>query len=188
MKNFFLLALASLFLVASPHALAKSSSANKERAEIRKTSQQILKQLYRANPAAKNLIANSAGYATFSNFGMKIFFAGGGSGTGVAVNNRTKHETFMKMVEIQAGLGLGIKKFRLVFVFENDHALNDFINSGWESSAQASAAATDGKHGGANQGAIIVAPGVKLFQMTDKGLALDATVKETKYYKSDDLN
>lgn len=188
MKRLFLLFVTTVLFISSPVVLAKGSAANKERAEIRKTSQQILKQLYRSNPSAKKLIAGSAGYATFSNFGMKIFFAGGGSGSGVAVNNRTKQETFMKMMEVQAGLGFGIKKFRLVFVFDNEHALHDFIHSGWESSAQASAAATDGKRGGAYQGAVIVAPGVHLFQMTDKGLALDATVKETKYYKSDELN
>ena len=31
----------------------------------------------------------------------------------------SKEETFMKMIELQAGFGIGIKKFRLVWVFEN---------------------------------------------------------------------
>lgn len=119
---------------------------------------------------------------------MKIFFAGGGSGKGVAINNKSKSETFMKMIEVQAGVGLGIKKFRLVFVFDTEHALNDFVHSGWEAGAQSSAAATDGKKGGAYQGAMVIAPGVHLFQLTEKGLALEATVKGTKYYKNDDLN
>ena len=30
----------------------------------------------------------------------------------------------MKMVEVQAGLGMGIKKFRLVWVFENSKDLD----------------------------------------------------------------
>ena len=38
----------------------------------------------------------------------------------------------MKMAEIQAGLGLGAKKFRLVWVFENQTGLSRFIDSGWE--------------------------------------------------------
>lgn len=187
-NRLFLSFIACALITVSPPSSAKGSAAEKERAEIRKSSQQILRQLYRANPSAKKMVTSSAGYATFSNFGMKIFLAGGGSGTGVAVNNHTKAETFMKMVEVQAGLGFGIKKFRLVFVFDSETALNAFTESGWESSAQSSAAATDGRHGGAYQGAVIVAPGVHLFQLTDKGLALEATVKETKYYKNDDLN
>ena len=77
----------------------------------------------------------------FSNFGMKILFAGGGSGKGIAVNNATKKETFMKMVEVQAGLGIGVKKFRLVWVFKTEEALNTFVSSGWELGSQATAAA-----------------------------------------------
>ena len=73
----------------------------------------------------------------FSNFGMKIFLAGGGSGKGMAVNNKTKAETFMKMVEVQAGLGIGVKKFRLVWVFQNKSDFDAFVNSGWEIGAQA---------------------------------------------------
>ena len=72
---------------------------------------------------SKEAIQKSAGYAVFSNFGMKIFFAGGGSGKGIAVNNATKKETFMKMIELQAGLGFGVKKFSLVWVFETPAAL-----------------------------------------------------------------
>lgn len=94
----------------------------------------------------------------------------------------------MKMVEIQAGLGMGIKKFKAVFVFQNKSALDAFINSGWEASAQSTAAAIDGNKGVSLQGAISVSPGVWVYQITDQGLALDATLKGTKYYKNDDLN
>ena len=188
MRRTLILCFAALALLSGAPSFAKGSAVEKERAEIRKTSQNILRHLYRAHPSAKKLVESSAGYATFSNFGMKIFLAGGGSGDGVAVNRRTQQEIFMKMVEVQAGLGIGIKKFHLVFVFDNEHALNDFVHSGWVSSAQTTAAATDGKHGASFQGAIPVAPGVHLFQMTDQGVALDATLKETKYYRNDDLN
>ena len=168
--------------------VAAASSKEEQKAEVRKTSQKILNQLYRTKPSAKGAVASAAGYAVFSNFGMKIFFAGGGGGSGVAVNNATKKETFMKMIEVQAGLGLGIKKFRVVFLFETEAALNEFVNSGWEFGGQATAAATDGKSGVAFQGAVSVMPGVWMYQMTDKGLALELTGKGTKYYKNDDLN
>lgn len=94
----------------------------------------------------------------------------------------------MKMAEIQAGLGVGVRKFQLVWVFETDKALNDFISSGWEFGGQATAAAKAGDTGSAYQGAVSVSPGVWLYQITDKGLALELTAKGTKYYKDNDLN
>ena len=181
-----LISLGLLLLVGLP-AFAKGNP-EQGRAEVRQTAQKILKELYKAQPSARKAVESSAGYAVFSNFGMKIFFAGGGSGSGVAVNNQTKKEVFMKMVEVQAGLGLGAKKFKLVFVFNNQKVLNDFINSGWVAGAQATAAATTGGQGVAYQGAASVSPGVWLYQLTDEGLAAEVTVKGTKYYKDDELN
>ena len=180
-------ALSLLAFVGTP-ASAAPNSKEAQRAEIRKTSQQILGQLYRAKPSAKGAIASAAGYAVFSNFGMKILFAGGGTGSGVAVNNATKKDVFMKMVEVQAGLGFGIKKFRVVFVFESESALNEFVNSGWEFGGQATAAASYEGKGSAYQGAASVMPGVWMYQLTDEGLALELTGKGTKYYKNDELN
>jgi len=94
--------------------------------------QGILARLYKAQPSAQAAINSAAGYAAFSDFGMKIFVAGGGSGKGLAVDNKSKKETFMKMVEVQAGLGMGVKKFSLVWVFETPEALRTFVDSGWE--------------------------------------------------------
>jgi lipid-binding SYLF domain-containing protein len=176
-----------LMLMGSSQSYAKDSK-EQQRTEVRKTSQQVLNQLYRIRPSAKGAVASAAGYAVFSNFGMKLFFAGGGGGSGMAVNNLTGKEVFMKMVEVQAGLGLGVKKFRVVFIFETPSAFNEFVNSGWEFGGQATAAASYGKQGTAYQGAASVMPGVWMYQMTDEGLALEFTGKGTKYYKNDELN
>src|SRR5678815_1048407 len=61
-------------------------SKDEKRAEVRKMAQETLGKLYSVQPSAKKAIESSAGYAVFSNFGMKILVAGGGSGDGVAVN------------------------------------------------------------------------------------------------------
>src|SRR5512143_1096826 len=99
---------ACLWLPASAVAATKAE----QQAEVRKMESETLARLYKAAPGSKAAIEKSAGYAVFSNFGMKILFAGGGRGEGVAVDNRTKKAVFMKMAEVQAGLGLGVKKFR----------------------------------------------------------------------------
>jgi lipid-binding SYLF domain-containing protein len=156
--------------------------------DVQKMAKETLNQLYKTQPKAKQAVAKAAGYAVFSNFGLKIFLAGSGQGKGMAVNNRTKAATYMKMLEVQAGLGFGVKKFKLVWVFENQRDLNDFINSGWELGGQAGASAKTGETGMALEGAMSVSPGVWLYQLTDDGLALELTAKGTKYYKDDELN
>ena len=183
------LSILSVVLMVSTFALAADQSkVDKERQEIRKRTKEILAQLYKAEPRAKANIQKAAGYAAFSNFGMKIFVAGSGTGKGVAVDNKTKKEIFMKMIELQAGLGFGVKKFSLVWVFEKPDALATFVNSGWELGGQASAAAKAGEKGAAFQDALAIAPGVWLYQLTETGVALELTAKGTKYYKDDDLN
>ena len=167
---------------------ASKEEIKQEKADIRKMGKETLTRLYKVQPSAPKAVSKSAGYAVFSNFGMKIFVAGGGSGKGIIFDNKTKKKTFMKMVELQAGIGMGIKKFRLVWVFENHKDVTEFINSGWEFGGQTSAAAKLGDEGGAFAGAISVSPGIWLYQLTDDGLALELTGKGTKYYKDDDLN
>ena len=61
-----------------------------EKSEIRKMAKNTISKLYKFQPSAKKAISKSAGYAVFSNFGMKIFFAGGGSGKGIVFDNKTK--------------------------------------------------------------------------------------------------
>jgi lipid-binding SYLF domain-containing protein len=180
-------------VLATPLLLATSgvtfgADKAKEQAEVRKAGEDALAAIYKAQPSARKAVESAAGYAAFENFGMKILVAGGGSGKGIAVNNKTKAMTYMRMAEVQAGLGMGAKKFRLLWVFETDKALNDFVNSGWEFGGQATAAAKAGDKGSAYQGAVAVSPGVWLYQLTDKGLALELTAKGTKYYKDGDLN
>jgi len=181
-------ALAAAALALAPAALAKEADKQAKQAEVRKTAQETLNRLYKLQPGARTAVQNAAGYAVFSNFGMKIFFAGGGTGAGLAVDNQAKTETFMKMVEVQAGLGLGVKKFRLIWIFENASDLNAFVNSGWELGAQTTAAAKTGQKGEAFAGAMSIKPGVWVYQITDDGLALELTAKGTKYYKDGDLN
>lgn len=175
-------------LLLATGAASAAPDAETQRKEIRQGSVKILANLYKVQPSARKVVETAAGYAVFSNFGMKILFAGGGTGHGIVVDQATKKETFMKMVEVQAGLGMGIKKFKAVFVFQSKQALDSFVNSGWEASAQTSAAAIEGKRGMALQGAISISPGVWVYQITDQGLVLDATLKGTKYYKNDELN
>jgi len=175
----------ALFL---PYASAIAASPEQQRQEILKMEKETLAKLYDLQPSAKAAISKAAGYAVFRNLGVKILFAGGGSGKGVAVDRKTNTRTYMRMGEVQAGLGAGVKKFRVVFVFENADALNTFVNQGWEFGGQTTAAATTGSEGASIAGALSVSPGVWMYQLTDAGVAVEVTAKGTKYWKDSELN
>lgn len=160
----------------------------KKREKSRKMADKTLQDLYKLEPPAQAAIQKAAGYAVFSNMGTNLFLLSTARGSGIAVNNQTKQETFMKMISAGAGLGIGVKDYRVVFVFENDKALQHFLDSGWSGSGQADAAAKAGEKGGAYSGAAEIAPGVWVYQITKNGVALQLTLQGTKYYKDDNLN
>lgn len=147
-----------------------------------------LAKLYQIHPDAKERISKSVGYAVFSNVGVNLIFVSAGNGWGVVRDNRRRKYVYMKMASAGLGIGLGAKDFRGVFVFTKRDAMDNFIDHGWDASGQADAAAKSGKKGGAFAGAIDVAPGIWLYQITEHGLALQATVQGTKYWKDDELN
>jgi lipid-binding SYLF domain-containing protein len=181
----FLALLACVTALATP---AAETNKEKQQKQIRDMAQDTLQRLYKAEPKTEAAVKHAFGYAVFSDLGVKILFAGTGNGKGIAVNNRDKLEIFMKMLEAQAGLGMGIDKFRVVFVFDNEKAFDSFVNSGWEFSGQSTVAVKTEDQGGAMAGSVAVSDGVWMYQLTDKGLALEISATGTKYYKNDDLN
>lgn len=166
---------------------AKDTPAQKKD-KTRQMAGQTLQDLYKAQPGAKTAVAKSAGYAVFNNMGTNVLLLSTARGAGIAVESKTKQETFMKMISAGGGLGLGVKDYRVIFIFENKAAFDRFLNSGWSGTGQADAAAKAGKEGGAYSGATEISPGVWVYQITKNGLALQLTLQGTKYYKDDDLN
>lgn len=182
--------IASMLVLAllSASTCVRASDDEQKREKTRKKAAEILKDLHKREPTSKSAIEKAAGYAVFNNMGVHVLLLSTARGSGLAVNNKTKQETFMKMVSVGGGLGLGVKDYDVVFVFETEKALAQFLDSGWEGSGQADAAAKAGEKGGAYSGAVEVAPGVWVYQITKNGLALQLTLQGTKYYKDDDLN
>lgn len=161
---------------------------SEERQEILEMRETTLNDLYKELPGAKEVVEDSVGYAVFSNVGINLLAISTANGSGVAHDKETGKDTFMKMFSAGVGIGLGVKDFRGIFVFSTKEALDNFINKGWQAGAQADAAAVSDEKGDALAAAIDVAPGIKLYQLTETGLALQATIQGTKYWKDDDLN
>jgi len=159
-----------------------------KRADVRQISHEVLTELYENDPDLRDVVERSPGYAAFSNRSTKILLLGSEVGYGVAVDNRTGEETFMRMRGIGAGLGMGVTTFRVVFVFHEEDVLRRFIDSGWDFGGDAAAAAQKDETGAAVGGNITVERGMSIYQITDDGLALTGTLGGTKYWKDDDLN
>lgn len=171
-----------------PEGTPSESKVIQARHQVREMAQDALASLYEIAPGTRRTIERSAGYAVFSTFGVKLFFAGGTGGKGMVVNNKTGRQTFMRMLQVQGGLGFGINQNRLIFVFANERALRNFIDQGWEFGGQMNLSAMAGGQGGMFSGAAAVAPGVYLYQLTQTGLSATLTVGGTKFFKDPDLN
>ncbi|HWI13682.1 MAG TPA: hypothetical protein VNT02_05485, partial [Burkholderiales bacterium] len=118
-----------------------TSGPTDKRVEIQQMRSDTLSDLYRAHPSARARVQQSVGYAVFSNVGVNLILLSAMGGSGVAHDNRSGHDVYMKMISGGIGLGLGVKDFRGVFVFSTRKAYDAFVNSGWEANAQADAAA-----------------------------------------------
>ena len=181
--------LASVLVIALLGGCApKGDSVAEKRQSIQAMRSEALAELYKIHPIAKTQVEDAAGYAVFSNVGVNLLLLSTASGWGVLRDKASGRDTYMSMFSAGIGMGLGVKDFRGVFVFTNKDTLTDFVEHGWDANAQADAAAKSEDKGGAWAGAIDVAPGIKLYQITRQGLALQATIQGTKYWKDGDLN
>ena len=169
---------------------AKGDTQDEKRAVVRKDRDEILAKLYAAHPDAKERIQKAAGYGTFNNKNLNLFLLSSGRGYGMVVDKSGK-ETFMSMGSLGGGVGLGAKDLSVVFIFKNADVIKKFVDSGWQFGGEADATAKAGEKGGgvAKEGAVDTGANLfEIYQMTDTGVALQATVAGTKYWKDKDLN
>lgn len=189
MKRILLMLLAVVILLPLTACLTpKGDSPEEKRAAIQRMQNESLAQLYKQRPTAENVVNKAAGYAVFSNVNAQYFFFGGGGGYGIAVNQSSGQKTYMKMAQVDLGLGLGVQDVRVVFVFHSAKALNTFVNSGWEFGAQADAAAKARDKGLAATGEVSIDAETTMYTMSESGLMAKVNLAGTKYWKDDKLN
>lgn len=163
-------------------------SVAEQRRQVMAMESDTLSKLYSQHPGARRHVQAAAGYGVFDASGGKFLWGGMDHGNGVVVDNRSRRRTYMKMFELQPGLGFGYTNFRLVFVFDTREAMNDFVTSGWEFGGRATAAAKDDVQGAAGDLGYNVAPGINVYQLTEKGALVGLSVTGAKYWRNDDLN
>jgi len=166
----------------------KTASEWRDYLQYRRT--QTLDQLFKVEPEARDEINKAKGYATFTSLNVNLIFASVTSGRGILHENSFfgGKDTYMRMAQGGLGLGMGVKDFRVVFIFEDQQVIDKFLTGGWTFGGEADAAFKGGDTGAAKSGAIAVAPGLKVYQLTQSGLALQATVHGSKYWRDPFVN
>lgn len=185
LKNIALGLLMAVFLGAC--ATSGGSTPQEKRAAVLAMKEEVLTELFKIHPKAKAELNSAPGYGVFSNANVNIILVSLAGGHGVVQDNQNGQQTYMKMAEAGIGLGLGVKDFRAVFIFHNRATMDRFINSGWEFGGHADAAAKAAGKGAAVGGEVLI-DGITIYQITQSGLALQATVKGSRYWKDDELN
>lgn len=169
-------------------ARPKGETPAQKRDYVQQMKNDTLTELYAKKPYAKELVQNASGYAVFSNFNTQLLIVGSGNGYGVAVDNSNGDNIYMKMAEGGVGLGVALKDFREVIVFNNKAVFDKFITEGWSYGAQGDAAAKYKDDGGATSAEVPLDSDVVVFQMTKDGIALRATIGASKVWIDGDLN
>ncbi|MBK8688047.1 MAG: hypothetical protein IPN24_06260 [Betaproteobacteria bacterium] len=180
-----MMVVAMTFALAAPGGALGADKA-KEQAEVRKAGQDALAAVYKAQPSARKAIESAAGYAAFSNFGMKILVAGGGSGQGHRGQQQDQGHDLHEdgrgagglghgRQEVPGGLGVRdreraqqLRQLRLGVRCPGDRGGED-RRQGFRVSGRARG----------------VAGGLDLSGHGQAGLALELTAKGTKYWDSD---
>ena len=188
MKSKILLISMALLFVAACSPGDKSMSVEDKRQLIVDMEKETLERLYSEKPLTRARIKEAPGYGVFSNANVNIIFASAGGGYGVVVDNSTGKRTYMKMGMGGLGLGLGIKDYRVVLIFSNKETMKKFVEKGWQFGGHADAAAKAGDKGGEASGEGDIHEGITVYSLTEAGLALQATVTGTKYWKDKKLN
>jgi lipid-binding SYLF domain-containing protein len=177
----------ALFSPEAGFAQEKPSSAElklaAKQAEVDEVAEATLQRLFEVNAKAKELYDLAFGWAVFDN--AKIAFGvSGGGGRGVAVIKEPEEHVYMKMGTAGVGLGLGVNKYQVVFFFQDEITTRSFIDKGWQ--ADAGATATAGKE--SVEAKTNFVNGLAIYQLSEKGLMLNADIAGTKYWKDKDLN
>jgi len=147
-----------------------------ERSRLTEEVQEAKAALIKHDSSLNGEIGKSAGYALFPGVGKGAIGVGGARGTGQVV---VKGSSIAKvtLTQVTVGLQLGGQKYVELILFENQKALDQFLDGKFTMAAQASAvAAASGAAANAKY-----ANGVKVITMAVGGLMYEASVGGQKF-------
>lgn len=165
-----------------------SAAVEKGRMERRELRDRTLEQFYKDKPELRDEIAKAEGYAVFDGSQLNLVLYVGASGHGILVDSKSGAETFMLMKRVGTGPGVGYKDYRQLMVFKSRALFDQFRTVGADVSASADAAMKLGGTGTSLDGSISFNPELSVYQITDRGLMLQANWGGLAYYPDSELN
>ncbi len=191
LKTIAVVAFLSILGIAAPAGDDKAKEDKKKQDQkkaILKMKDDAIADLGKVKPEAAAQLKKAHGYAVFDNTGVHLLLLASVRGEGVAVPSGSAQPVYMKMKTVGAGIGAGVKDYRLIFVFKNAGAFKKFTDAGWDFGGEADAAAKSKGSGGASSGTTYSSPDMDVYTITKKGVALQATLGGTKFSRNSDLN
>ncbi len=158
------------------------------RQKIRTMREQALEDLYRQNPAAREEIEKATGYAVIDTSGINLIMLVEANGRGLLVDRRNGRETFIRMLRLGTGPGLGYVDYRQVMIFKSDAVFDQFAELGVDVNAQGNATFKPGGKGGSLDDSTSFTPYLSVYQLTDSGVLVQANWGGTKYIADGQLN
>ncbi len=147
-----------------------------------------LQDLYRENPEVKKEIENAAGYAVIDTSGINLVMLVEANGHGVLVDRKNGKETFIRMVRVGTGPGLGYVNYRQILIFKNRTTYDEFARLGVDVGAQGNATFKPAGKGESLDRSDSFTPGLSVYQLTDSGVLVQANWGGTKYVADEQLN
>ena len=174
----------------SSNSSLSPAEAAKERKAILAMRDATLKRLYKVKPSVRNEIAKAEGYAVFDANQANVILLVAGNGDGVLVDNATGQNTFMTMKRLGTGPGLGFKKYKQVLVLKSRKLVDTFKTVGADVSASGDATIKLSEHqeGKGADHVVSLDPMVSVYQLTDRGVLLQANWGGMAYLPNAALN
>jgi len=142
-----------------------------------------LARLYAQNPAVRKEIEQAAGYGVFDITAINAVLLVGARGPGVIFDNKTKKPTYMISMRAGTGPGVGYQELYQIFVFKSQEALDQF-KVGNKAGGDLMASTTVGT----SAVQVSANPYINVYQLSEKGYALQANYGGAVYIVDPDLN
>jgi hypothetical protein len=183
-----LFAVACALVIAPGCAAPKGETPEAKREYALAMKDRALEQVYAKKPEAKQDVESAPGYMVVDGLAWGFGFLGSGGGYGVAVDNATKQVTYMRHWHFMPGFGIAGKGYKEIVVFENAETFKKFTTGKWDTGGNAEAAFNFGETGGSALASGSFDKKVKVYEVTNDGIVLRASIPITNYTRDKKLN
>ncbi len=112
-----------------------------KREDINRAAQETIDRMVEREPELREKVDASLGYFVAEISAATAAVIGGGSGIGVLYDKQDSTRTYMNVRRYDLGPGLGVRKFRILLLFNDREGFEDFRRGGWETTVGAETAA-----------------------------------------------